>query len=176
MTFDKANSITGSGGVQNSDAAKKPKSTTETKQNIQIDMTGGTKNTPQNPLDFIEELTGKKIMDTPDMLAIQEHLNKSVEEENSKKAQMTPERREAYEKQQNEALLAGIEERHERAENEKTAFGRWKQGFKDDFKDVDDVGSALNAVVSRTRDGFRAIDKINPLTYVKEPVKNPGKY
>lgn len=59
MTVDKSRGITGRAGVQNSNASKKAETKSEAKPSLQIDMTGGNKNTPQNPLDFIEQITGK---------------------------------------------------------------------------------------------------------------------
>lgn len=132
-----------------------------------VDMTGGMKPVSQNPLDFIEEITGKKPMDNPQMKAMQQHLYEAVEAENAKKAQMTPEQRAAYEQEQDEKLLAGITERRERAENERTALGRYVQGWKDDFAPVRDakgvagkVSAAAGAVVDRTRQGFGSIDTV----------------
>ena len=132
-----------------------------------VDMTGGMKPVSQNPLDFIEEITGKKPMDNPQMKAMQQHLYEAVEAENAKKAQMTPEQRAAYEQEQDEKLLAGITERRERAENERTALGRYVQGWKDDFAPVRDakgvagkVSAAAGAVVDRTRKGFGSIDTV----------------
>lgn len=145
---------------------KAKKTETQTSKPV-VDMTGGFKPVSQNPLDFIEEITGKKPMDNPQMKALQQHLQAAVEAENAKKAQMTPEQRAAYEKEQDEALLAGIEERRTRAENEKTALGRWIQGWKDDFAPVKDakgavatVTAAADAVVNRTRKGFGSIDAV----------------
>ena len=132
-----------------------------------VDMTGGMKPIAQNPLDFIEEITGKKPMDSPHMKAMQQHLQEAVEAENVKKAKMTPQQRADYEKEQDEKLLAGIKERRERAENEKTIGGRFLNGIKDDYapvKDAKGVGAkvvaAAKATVQRTRDGFRSIDKV----------------
>lgn len=132
-----------------------------------VDMTGGMKPIAQNPLDFIEEITGKKPMDSPHMKAMQQHLQEAVEAENAKKAKMTPQQRADYEKEQDEKLLAGIKERRERAENEKTIGGRFLNGIKDDYAPVKDakglgakVAAAAKATVQRTRDGFRSIDKV----------------
>ena len=47
----------------------------------------------------------------------------------------------------------------------------YKDGWKEDFKDADGVGGFLMAMVNRTRKGFKSLDAVNPMTYVKEPIK-----
>lgn len=163
MTVDKTGKVTAAQvDVQNAKAKKAD----EKPQKVEVDMTGGAKPQSQNPLDFIESLTGKKAFDTPEMKAFQERLAKASDEEKAKLAKMTPEQQETYLKEQDAQLLAGIKERRERADNEKTAMGRYIQGFKDDFAGVKDakgvvatVGAAADAVVNRTRKGFASIDK-----------------
>lgn len=163
MTVDKTGKVTAAQvDVQN----PKTKKTDEKPQKVEVDMTGGTKPQSQNPLDFIESLSGKKAFDTPEMKAFQENLAKGAEEEKAKLAKMTPQERETYIKERDAQLLAGITERRERAENERTVAGRFVQGFKDDFAGVKDakgaaatVGAVADAVVNRTRKGFATIDK-----------------
>lgn len=163
MTVDKTGKVT---AAQVDVPNKKTKKADEKPQKVEVDMTGGTKPQSQNPLDFIESLSGKKAFDTPEMKAFQENLAKGAEAEKAKLAKMTPQQREAYLKEQDAQLLAGITERRERADNEKTVAGRFIQGFKDDFAGVKDakgaaatVGAVADAVVNRTRKGFASIDK-----------------
>ena len=63
-----------------------------------------------------------------------------------------------------------------------SATERYVEGWKEDFKGVSEadgfVDKALEAgkaVVNRTRKGFKSMDTFNPLTYVKEPVKDLSK-
>lgn len=165
MTVDKSRGITGSDGVQNSNASKKAKAKPEAKQSLQIDMTGGNKNTPQNPLDFIEQISGKKPFEegSPEMLQFQ----KINEELSAKYEKMTPEEKAKFDKETEKAFKEHLNE----ITKDPTVVDRYIEGWKRDFKDVDGVGSALGAVVKRTRDGFKSIDTVNPLTYVKAPVK-----
>ena len=58
------------------------------------------------------------------------------------------------------------------AQGEKDLWDRYTDGWREDFKDADSVNGVINAVVNRTRKGFKAMDTLNPLTYVKEPIKN----
>lgn len=80
-----------------------------------------------------------------------------------------------------DADKAEIAKNYKRARNEakksesKDMWDKYVDGWKEDFKDVDGVGSAIKAVVNRTRKGFKSLDTVNPLTYVKEPVKKAAK-
>lgn len=165
MTVDKSRGITGSDGVQNSNASKKAKAKPEAKQSLQIDMTGGNKNTPQNPLDFIEQITGNKPFEegSPAMLQFQ----KINEELSAKYEKMSPEEKAKFDKDAEKAFKNHLKE----ITKDPSVVDKYIEGWKRDFKDVDGVGSALGAVVKRTRDGFETLDNVNPLTYVKAPVK-----
>lgn len=56
-------------------------------------------------------------------------------------------------------------------EEQPDLWDSYVNGWKEDFKDVSSAGDAVSAVVNRTQKGFKTIDVINPLTYVKMPVK-----
>lgn len=165
MTVDKPHGITGSDGVQNSNASKKVKEKSEAKSSLQIVMTGGSKNTPQNPLDFIEQITGKKPFKegSPEMLQFQ----KINEELSAKYEKLSPEEKAKFDKDAEKAFKNHLTE----ITKDPSIADKYIEGWKRDFKDVEGVGSALGAVVKRTRDGFETLDNVNPLTYVKEPVK-----
>lgn len=165
MTVDKSHGITGSDGVQNSNALKKAKPKPAAKQSVQIDMNSGVKNTPQNPLDFIEQITGQKPFEegSPAMLQFQ----KINQELSAKYEKMTPEEKAKFDKDAEKAFKNHLNE----ITKDPTIADRYIEGWKRDFKDVDGVGSALGAIVNRTRDGFKSMDAVNPLTYVKAPVK-----
>lgn len=70
-------------------------------------------------------------------------------------------------------IMQAARKAHDKGEND--LWDRYVNGWKEDFKDVDDFGSAVSAVVKRTRKGFKAMDVVNPLTYIKEPVKDAAK-
>ena len=165
MTVDKSRGITGSDGVQNSNASKDVKQKQETKPSVNIDMTNGAKNVPQNPLDFIEQITGKKPFEegSPELLQFQ----KINEELSAKYDKMSPEEKAQFDKEAETALKNHLNE----ITKDPTAVDKYLEGWKRDFKDVDGVGSAIGAVVKRTRDGFKSLDTVNPLTYIKEPIK-----
>ena len=163
MTVDK----TGKVQANQVDVLKQTKKAEEKPAKVEVDMTGGVKPQSQNPLDFIESLTGKKVGDSPLVKKFQEEYAQKAEAERAKLAKMTPEERQAYLEQQDAALLDGIKERSARAENEKTAVGRWVQSWKDDFSGVKDAkgavataGAVADAVVNRTRKGFGSIDAV----------------
>ena len=63
-------------------------------------------------------------------------------------------------------IMQAARKAHDKDEND--LWDRYVNGWKEDFKDVDDFGSAVSAVVKRTRKGFKAMDVVNPLTYIKE--------
>lgn len=164
MTVDK----TGKVQAAQVDVQQKQKKTEEKPKKVEVDMTGGVKPQSQNPLDFIDALSGKKKSTfSPEVQAILDKAQKAAEEERAKMAKMTPQERAEYQKKQDEELLAGIKERSARAENEKTAVGRWIQGWKDDFAPVGDAkgvagkaGAIADAVVGRTRRGFASMDAV----------------
>lgn len=128
MTVDKSRGITGSDGVQNSNASKNVKQKQETKPSVNIDMTNGAKNVPQNPLDFIEQITGKKPFEegSPELLQFQ----KINEELSAKYDKMSPEEKAQFDKEAETALKNHLNE----ITKDPTAVDKYLEGWKRDLK------------------------------------------
>ena len=164
MTVDK----TGKVQAAQVDVQQKTKKTEEKPKKVEVDMTGGVKPQSQNPLDFIDSLTGKKKSQySPEMQAILDKAQKAAEEERAKMAKMTPQERAEYEKKQDAELMATMKRLDARNKRENSALGKWIQGWKDDFAPVGDAkgvagkaGAIADAVVGRTRRGFASMDAV----------------
>lgn len=111
----------------------------------------------------------------PQVQKIEIKFTKEAEEKAKAALEYLHEHSNATEEDYNRSYADIKKELDAKTEDKKDLWDRYADGWKEDFKDVDDIGSAVSAVVKRTRDGFKAMDAVNPLTYIKEPIKEVAK-
>lgn len=134
---------------------------------------------PQNEISQVQQQNSPVVIDltgnqelSQNQMELLEHFGsnfnsdraKAIEAAKQKLEAMTPEEREAYIKdlfKKTDMILP---------KEDTSLYSYWKNQWKEDFRDVDSIGSFLKAVVNRTRSGFKAIDSVTT-DVVKYPVK-----